>query len=479
MKHYDLVVIGSGPAGEKGAAQAAYFGKSVALVESRAEPGGVCVHTGTVPSKTLRETSLYLSGVKSRGLYGVNTFVKKDVSAGDFMFRRHHVVDLEVERIRRNFDRHRIDVVPGRGHFSDSNTVEVSRRDGTKQSLSADRFLISTGSTPFHPSTLPFDDPFVFDSDTMLDMEKLPRSLCIIGAGVIGCEYATIFAALGLRVILLDARDQLLPFLDREIAETLRQQMLSLGVQFVNNARVEKVVRTGEQALTLSLETGEGSDDEFEVEAVLFAAGRQGNTANLGLEALGIEVSKRGHIAVNEHFQSSLEHIYAAGDVVGFPALASTSMEQGRVAMCHAFDIAYKDEVSSTLPFGIYTIPEVSAVGLSEEDCEREGIPYQVGRSKLAGNTRGLIMGEQGGLVKLVFCPNTLRILGVHIVAERASELVHIGQAVMQLNGTLDYFIQTVFNYPTLSEAYKYAAYDGLGRLSREVQERGVQALKA
>lgn len=478
MKHYDLVVIGSGPAGEKGAAQAAYFGKSVALVESRAEPGGVCVHTGTVPSKTLRETSIYLSGVKSRGLYGVNTFIKRDVSAGDFMFRRHQVVDLEVERIRRNFDRHRIDVIPGHGRFVDASTVLVERSDGSKQSLRADRFLVATGSRPFHPDMLPFEDDFVFDSDSMLDMQKLPRSLCIIGAGVIGCEYATIFAALGLRVVLLDAREQLLPFLDRQIAESLRQQMLGLGVQFVNKARVRNVERTGETALTVHLETGDASDDEFSVESVLFAAGRQGNTQNLGLENLGIEISKRGHIAVNEHFQSSLEHVYAAGDVVGFPALASTSMEQGRVAMCHAFDLGYKERVSPTLPFGIYTIPEVSAVGLSEEECQEQNIPYQIGCAKLANNTRGLIMGDDGGLVKLVFSPDTLRVLGVHIVAERASELIHIGQAVMQLDGTLDYFIQTVFNYPTLSEAYKYAAYDGLGRLSREVQERGVHALK-
>ncbi|MEM6733857.1 MAG: FAD-dependent oxidoreductase, partial [Myxococcota bacterium] len=319
MDKYDLVVIGSGPAGEKGAAQAAYFGKRVALIESRVDPGGVCVHTGTVPSKTLRETSLYLSGVKSRGLYGVNYLVKRDVSARDFMYRRIQVVNLEVERIRRNFDRHRIDVIGGKARFTDTNTVEVVTRDGTSRSVSGEKFLIATGSTPFHPDTLPFEDQWVFDSDTMLDMAKLPRSLCIIGAGVIGCEYATIFAALGLRVILLDARDQLLPFLDKEIAEELRQQMMQLGVQFINNARVAHVKRTDDDALTIALEGGE----DFDVESVLFAAGRQGNTAQLGLDVLGIEPTKRGHIEVNENFQSTAPHVYAAGDVVGFPALAS------------------------------------------------------------------------------------------------------------------------------------------------------------
>jgi NAD(P) transhydrogenase len=464
---YDLVVIGAGPAGEKGAAQAAYFGKRVAVVEAEEQPGGACVHTGTIPSKTLRESSLYLSGVRSRGLYGVNYLVKRDVSAQDFMYRKHRVVEREVERIRHNLDRHRIDFVRGRAELTDANTVKVSGGP----TLEARFVLISTGSTPYRPDYLPFDDGHVYDSDTILAMTALPRSLCIIGAGVIGCEYATIFAALGIRVILLDGSADILPFLDRELAGLLKDEMMRLGVQLILRDKVASA-RRGATGLEVKL----GSGEDFTVDSILFAAGRQGASAGLGLDKLGVQVSRRGHIEVNEHFQTAQKNVYAVGDVIGFPALASTSMEQGRVAVCHAFDIGYKQRVAELLPFGIYTIPEVSSVGETEESCLKKGLPYAVGRARFANNTRGQIIGEEGGMLKLVFAPDTLKLLGVHLIGEKASELVHIGQMCLALGGTIDAFIQNVFNYPTLAETYKYAAYDGLGRVSAELQRQGLKA---
>ncbi len=466
-KHYDLVVIGGGPAGEKGAAQAAYFGKRVAVIEDEPQPGGACVHTGTIPSKTLRESSLYLSGVRSRGLYGVNYLVKRDVSARDFMYRRHRVVEREVERIRHNLDRHRIDFIRGRGQLTDAHTVRVG-----DQLLTTDYVLLATGSKPHRPDYLPFDDGLghVYDSDTILAIETLPRSLCIIGAGVIGCEYATIFAALGIRVVLLDGNDDILPFLDREVAGLLKDEMMHLGVQLLLREKVASVRRVDG-----GLEVKLGSGEDFVVDSVLFAAGRQAQSANMGLEQLGIGVNKRGQIAVNEHFQTAVPNVYAAGDVIGFPALASTSMEQGRVAVCHAFGIGYKQRVAELLPFGIYTIPEVSAVGENEETCKQKGLAYAIGRARFANNARGQIIGDERGLLKLVFAPDTLKLLGVHLIGEKASELVHIGQMCLALGGTIDAFIQNVFNYPTLSETYKYAAYDGLGRVSAELQRQGLE----
>ncbi|MCG3172907.1 MAG: putative soluble pyridine nucleotide transhydrogenase [Myxococcota bacterium] len=472
MSHYDLIVIGSGPAGEKGAAQAAYFGKRVAIIEAQARPGGACVNTGTIPSKTLRESSLYLSGVRSRGLFGVNYLIKRDISVQDFMYRKHYVVGREIERINRNIDRHRIDLIEGWAQFAGPREILVDGPKG-RQRLTADIFLIATGSTPHHPAGFPFDLPGVYDSDTILDIKDLPRSMAIIGAGVIGCEYATIFAALGARVILVDGREQMLPFLDRELSQKLHEQMMRLGIQVLFRESVTGVERM-DGVLRVRLKSG----DDFDVAAVLNTSGRNGNIAKLALDKAGVQTGERGRVVVNDHFQTSVPHIYAAGDVVGFPALASVSMEQGRVAMCHAFGIKYKDRVSNLLPMGVYTIPEVSAVGETEESCQEKGIPHEVGRAGYAGNARGQIIGDEDGFVKLVFHRENLRLLGVHVIGEKASELVHIGQAVMSFNGQIDYFIQTVFNYPTLSELYKYAAYDGLGRLSRRVQMEGVNALK-
>ncbi len=458
---FDLIVLGSGPAGEKGAAQAAQLGKRVAIVESF-KAGGACVHTGTIPSKTLRESALYLSGLHSRGLYGVNYLVKRDISAQDLMYRRRHVVARELERINRNLDRNRITQYVGTGHLLDKNTVEVRHADESV-TLTAPILLIATGSHPNRPADMPFELPQVLDSDTILNLEAIPRSLCIVGAGVIGCEYATMFAAIGIRVVLLDNAPTFLSNIDREIAEHLLQQMMKLGVSVMLRQKVSKVEGTPNQGVKVTL----AEDSDLEVDAVFIAAGRQGNTAGIGLEKVGLTPNKRGNLEVNASYQTTVPNIYAAGDVVGFPALASASMEQGRVAMLHAFDPNYRDRVALPQPFAIYTIPELSSVGETEESCKKQGIPYEVGRARYIDNARGEIIGDDSGLVKLLFHPVSLKLLGVHVLGERASELIHLGQACLSFGASIDYLEQAVFNYPTLSETYKAAAFDGLAQLAR------------
>ena len=459
---YDLVVIGSGPAGEKGAAQAAYFGKRVALLERAPHLGGAGVNTGTIPSKTLRESALYFSGLAQRGLYGIDYTVKPDLTVQDFMFREQEVVRSLREVVRDNVARHRIDLVHGAGAFEDPHTLRVTRADGAEQRLHGEVILIATGSVPSRGRDGALDDPRIYDSDTILEMPRLPQRLAVVGAGVIGCEYATIFAALGIRVTLIDGRDRLLPFLDAEIAERLRLQMQSLGIEVRLAERLTGMAPTPE---IVRLELGHGAT--VEVDSVLVAAGRLGNTRNLGLDRVGIAVGERGHLTVNEHYQTALPHVYAAGDVIGFPALAATSMEQARVAMCHAFDLKYKTRLAPVFPLAIYTIPEIAMAGDTEETCRAKGIEYCVGRALYRQNARGQIVGDLAGLLKLVFGFPDKTLLGVHVIGEAASELVHVGLMVLQAGGTIDAFINAVFNYPTLGDAYKYAAYDGLGTLQR------------
>jgi NAD(P) transhydrogenase len=463
---FDLVVIGSGPAGEKGAAQAAYFGKRVALVERERRLGGAGVNTGTLPSKTLRETALYFSGLRQRGLYGIDYSINRELTVPDFMYREEHVVASLRGLIAANLDRHRVELVPGYAEFEDPHTVRVTSMDSRVRRLSAPVVLIATGSYPHWPDELPRDPERLYDSDTILQMESLPRSLAVVGAGVIGCEYATTFRALGIDVTLLCGQDRLLGFLDREISAHLLAEMSRLGLSVRLNESAEGVDLSGKN-VRLRLRGG----DTLEVERALFATGRMGSTRGLGLERVGLAAGPRGHLKVNEHYQTDVPHIYAAGDVIGFPALASTSMEQARVAMCHAFDLGYKSSVSTLLPMAVYTIPEVAAVGETEEGCREKGIDFCVGRARYENNSRGQIIGDVSGLVKLVFAAGDRRLLGVHVVGEMASELVHVGQGCLHFGGTIDYFIQAVFNYPTLAEAYKYAAYDGLGNLAR--REKG------
>ena len=457
---FDLIVIGGGPAGEKGAAQAAYFGKRVAVIERQAHFGGACINTGTIPSKTLRETALYLSGLRQRGLYGLDYSLKDGLTIREFMYRERIVVETQWKTIQRNLDRHSIKTIPGEASLVDARTVKVTGADGSERLFTADVILIATGSSPFHPPGIPFDHPRVHDSDSILRMEFLPKSLVVVGGGVIGTEYAGIFTALGLDVLLVDGRDRLLPFVDAEIAERAQSELVKLGLKFAFENRVESVA-TAEDQVELILTDGQS----ITADVVLFAAGRQSNVDALGLEEAGVEVGPRGLILVDEQYRTCVPGVYAAGDVIGFPSLASTSMEQARVAMCYAFDLKYKQRVSETLPFAIYSIPEISFVGLSEEACIEQKIPYRVGRSSYDKSPRGQIMGDTAGMLKLVFSPEDKRLLGVHMVGELASELIHIGAHVLSEQGTIDTFISAVYNYPTLADSYKYAAYDGLGNL--------------
>jgi NAD(P) transhydrogenase len=459
---YDLVVIGSGPAGEKGAAQAAYFGKRVALVERAPEPGGAAVHTGTLPSKTLREAGLFLSGYRQRDLYGVNVDVDPDMTVPRLLGRKEVVEGLETERIHANLARHKIELIRGEGRVTGATTVTVSGPDGERQ-LEAGFILIVTGSSPHRPQGVPYDDEDVHDADGILQIDHLPRTLVVIGAGVIGCEYACMFAALGVDVHLIDPRPALLPFLDAEMGERLAEAMTALGVRLHLERQLDHVARD-DGALVTTLTSGA----EIEADTVLIASGRSGNTWSLGLEDVGVEVDRRGYVVVDEDFRTAVPSIYAAGDVVGFPALASVSMEQARVAVCHAFGFTYKRQVAELYPYGVYTIPEVSCVGLSEDDAVKRGIDTVVGRARFADNVRGQIVGDRDGMVKLVFDRSNRKLIGCHVIGERASELVHIGQAVITLDGTVDTFIQMVFNHPTLGETFKYAAYDALGKLASD-----------
>jgi NAD(P) transhydrogenase len=457
---FDLIVIGCGPAGEKAGAQAAYFGKRVAVIERAEALGGSCINTGTVPSKTLRESALYFSGLKQRGLYGIDYSLKDNLTVHDFMHHEREVVEMERQRILKNLELHHIELVRGQAAFEDAHTVAVSSASGTRR-LRGEVILISTGSKPHRPAEIAFDDVHVFDSDTFLQMERIPKSLAVIGGGVIGCEYASIFIALGVNVTLVDGRDRLLPFLDAEISERLRERLAALGMQFWFNERPVKVQSTA-SGVDLAMKSGK----TLQTESALFAAGRRAAVDGLALEKAGLAINDRGYIAVDANYRTVVPHIYAAGDVIGFPALASTSMEQGRVAVCHAFGFKYKQRVASMLPMGIYTIPEISAAGETEESCKEKKIDYCVGRALYSNNARGHIVGDTAGLLKLIFARADRKLLGVSIIGEIATELIHIGMAILDKGLTIDEFIEQVFNYPTLSETYKYAAYDGLGNLA-------------
>jgi NAD(P) transhydrogenase len=458
MEHFDVIIIGSGPAGEKAAAQAAYIGKKVLVVEKEPVVGGAMVNTGTLPSKTLRETSLFFSGKKQRGMYGIEFHFGKQITVQDLMFRKNFIIKKEIEMINENLAKHRVKQVQGTAYFVDEHTIGLEESEET---FSADFILIAVGTYPFRPNTIPFEEEQVYDSDEILQMIKIPESMVIIGAGVIGCEYACMFAALGIEITLVDPKDSILPFIDREISQLLVEEMKLLGVEFIFNDSVEKVeMKNG------SCETYLKSGKVLTSETHLWAAGRVGNVEKLKLEEIGLKANNRGQLEVNEHYQTNIAHIYAAGDVIGFPSLASTSMEQGRVAMCHAFDFRYKDRMAALLPYGIYTIPEVSMIGLTEEEARAKSIDYEVGISRYADHPRGQIIGNERGMLKLVFAKADKKLLGVHVIGDNAAEIIHIGMMTMHFEGTIDAFISNVFNYPTLSDIYKYAAYDGLGNLS-------------
>ena len=464
MYDYELVVIGSGPAGEKAATQAAYFGKRVAVIERESHLGGACINTGTLPSKTLRETALYLSGLQQRTLYGVSLEVRRNVSVPELMCRQEPVIGSQNDRIRWNLDRHKIPLLRGAGAFVDEHTIEVTAHNGAVTRLTTDAVLIATGTSPFRPPFVPWGDPEVDDSDTILKLPEVPKRLVILGGGVIGCEYGSMFAALGCAVTIVEGRDAILGFLDTEVNHLLSDQLRAIGVELQLGRKVVEVARK-DGALHCILDDGH----DLVCERLLFAGGRAGNTGSLGLDKIGVVPDARGLLKVDEHYAlvgAKGGRVYAAGDVIGFPALASVAMEQGRVAACHAFDLNFKRSVAKLFPYGLYTIPEVSMVGETEESATLKGLSFEVGRARYGDNARGQIIGDLSGLVKLLFTIPDKKIIGVHVLGERATELVHTGMAVMHYGGTIDDFIEMVFNFPTLGELYKYAAYDGLGRLA-------------
>ncbi|MCW2382560.1 MULTISPECIES: Si-specific NAD(P)(+) transhydrogenase [unclassified Sphingobium] len=464
MDVYDLVVIGSGPAGRRAAVQAAKLGKSVLVVEGRKRVGGVSVHTGTIPSKTLRETVLNLTGWRERGFYGRSYRVKKDIGGNDLDHRIDKTLEHEVDVLEHQFQRNGVRTLEGFARFTDPHTLLVTAPDESELRVRGERILIAVGTAPFRPDNIPFDDDIVLDSDVLIEAPRVPRSLVVIGAGVIGIEYATIFSALDIAVTLIEPRETFLDFIDREIIEEFIHQLRDRGMTIRLGAKVTNVAKDASGAVVTTLEDGRAIRSEM----MLFAAGRVGATHTLGLEHCGLAVDNRGRLKVDpKTFQTEVPHIYAAGDVIGFPSLASTSMEQGRIAACHAFDLPMPP-APAYFPYGIYAVPEISTVGMSEQDVKAKKIPYECGIARFRETSRGHIMGLDSGLMKMIFSLKTRRLLGVHIIGEGATELIHIGQAVLNLKGTIDYFIENTFNYPTLAEAYKIAALDAWNRMPRE-----------
>ena len=461
MSSYDLIVIGSGPAGRRASIQAAKIGKSVLVVDRQGQVGGVSVHTGTIPSKTLRETVLNLSGFRERGFYGRTYRVKKNISADDLRQRLRMTLDHEVETLEHQFARNQVTTLRGHARFIDPHTIEVEKPCGDRVRFSASRFLIAVGTKPFRPPEIPFDGKTVVDSDDLLSLETLPKSLAVIGAGVIGLEYATILSALDIQVTLIESRTSMLDFVDRELIEELTHDLRQRGMIIRLGCDVAEIRRDADNGCRIHLKDGR----IVRTDTVLFAAGRAGATEDLQLEAAGLATDQRGRIAVGmDDFRTAVPHIFAAGDVIGFPSLASTSMEQGRIAACRAFDQA-APEPPAFFPYGIYAVPELSMIGMTEEELRLRGTPFECGIARFRETSRGQIMGLSSGFMKMIFSLDDRRLLGVHIVGEGATELIHIGQAVLNLGGTVDYFVENTFNYPTLAEAYKIAALDAWNRM--------------
>ena len=460
MQEYDLVVIGSGPGGQKAAIAAAKLGKSVAVIERGLMLGGVCVNTGTIPSKTLREAVVYLTGMSQRELYGASYRVKEKITPADLLARTQHVIGREIDVVRSQLMRNRVELYVGHARFVDAHTVQVedpSRAESV--SVSGRNIVIATGTKPLRPSGVEFDDSRVLDSDGILDLKTIPTSMVVVGAGVIGIEYASMFAALGTKVTVVEKRPTMLDFCDPEIVEALRFHLRDLAVTFRFGEEVTGV-DVGSSGTLTTLASGK----QIPAETVMYSAGRQGQTEHLNLEAAGLEADARGRIFVDDDYQTKVDHIYAVGDVIGFPALAATSMDQGRLAAYHAFGEPCK-AMTELQPIGIYSIPEVSYVGASEVDLTKDSIPYEVGVSRYRELARGQIAGDSYGMLKLLVSTEDLKLLGVHIFGTNATEMVHIGQAVMGCGGTVEYLVDAVFNYPTFSEAYKVAALDVMNKL--------------
>ena len=463
---YDLLVIGSGPAGQRAAIQAAKLGKRVAIAEHKAVVGGAWINTGTIPSKTMRQAVLHLSGFYERAIYGPAYQVKKNITIADLLQRASHVIKNEIDVTLHQLQRNDIEVLQATASFVTPNMATLKFVNGHVKNISAASFIVSVGTETTKDPHIPFDGQLVFTSDDVLELQALPRTLAVIGAGVIGLEYATIFSTLGVRVTVIDQRRRMLEFVDHEIIDTLAHQMrqrrmtMRMG-EHVASVEIFADEERGHDRVRIILESGK----QIVADKALYSIGRTGATRMLNLGAAGLTSDERGRIDVDENYQTSVPNIYAVGDVIGFPSLASTSMEQGRLAACHIFGVK-TNSVPELFPYGIYTIPEISIVGKSEEELTADGIPYEVGKATYSEIARGQIIGDSSGLLKLIFHIDTRQILGVHIIGEGASELIHIGQAVLAHGGPIDYFVNTVFNYPTLAECYKTAALDGINRLA-------------
>lgn len=456
IEKFDLVVIGGGPAGTSGANGAALLGKRVALVEKARVIGGAGINTGTIPSKTLRESAIALSGWRSRRLFGVDLSLRREATVSDLMHHEKRVTADERHRMEQRLRANKVQEFHGSASFVDPHTIRVVAHDGTETLLRGEKILIATGSAPWRAPEFPFEDARVHDSNEILHLKVMPKKLAVVGGGVVGSEYACTFAALGVEVHLIDGREVLLPFLDGEISRALALAMAGNGVKFHWKERVTKcdASKAGDVRLTLS------SGATLACDGVLVCAGRSSNTGTLNLPAAGLTPGKRGLVVVDAHFQSKVPHIYGAGDVVGPPALAATSVEQARVAICHAFESGLKREISPILPTGIYTIPEASMAGETEESLQEKKVDYVVGRARYADNPRGQIIGDETGFLELLFRRDDLRLLGVHVVGEQATEVVHIGLMALLAGADADIFNRACFNYPTLGDLYKYAAYD-------------------
>ena len=454
---YDLAVIGSGPAGIMAAVEAGRRKKRVALIERLKDIGGAGINTGTLPSKTLRESALHLSGFAQRGFDGVDLgLTREQITVVQLLARKKRVIENEIAMVTEMLQGMQVEILHANARFEDAHTLVL---DGQRR-LRADKILIATGSRPRQPEGFPFEDPDVVDSDTILELERIPDTMTVVGGGVIGCEYASLFACLGVKVTLLESNAKLLGFLDEEVRVLLEKRFVEMGIELVFNDDVLRVIDVPGPGVKVETRAGR----VFAAGKLLVAAGRSSNTEDLGLETLGLATDKRGRITVDASFQTSVPGIYAAGDVIGFPSLASTGMEQGRLAVCHAFGETQQCVRIETLPYGLYTIPEVAYVGLNEEQCREKGIEYQVGRARYRENARGQIVGDLEGMLKLIFSPKDRKLLGVHIIGDKATELVHLGQVAMDLDGTIDVFAQACFNFPTLAMLYKRAAFDGLQR---------------
>jgi NAD(P) transhydrogenase len=464
---FDVLVIGSGPSGQKAAIAAAKLDRRVAVIERRHMLGGVCINTGTIPSKTLREAVLYLTGLNQRDVYGQSYRVKEDITVADLATRTQHVIGREVDVIRSQLARNRVRLVAGTGRFHDDHTILVGDDTGRDQRLTADKIIIAAGTRPARPQSVDFDEKTIVDSDGIIHLERVPRSMIVVGAGVIGIEYASMFAALGTKVTVVERRDRMLEFCDLEIIEALKYHLRDLAVAFRFGETVSAVERHEGGAIAI-LESGK----RIAADTVMYSAGRQGLTDELALANAGLSGDDRGRIAVDEHYRTSVGHIYAVGDVIGFPALASTSMEQGRLAALHACGEPTR-EMQRLQPIGIYTIPEISFVGRTEDELTEDRIPFEVGISRYRELARGQIIGDSYGMLKLLVSPEGGRLLGVHVFGTGATELVHIGQTVMGCGGTVDYLVDAVFNYPTLAESYKIAALDAMNKMRHVTRLHG------